>query len=128
MHAGNEWSGDGRGDGGDHQEKRADLDQFKGKLAGKILLLDEARDYKRTQKPDSHRHDDASLTELHTFDLPNDADEEKRAERLKKYTKRVELTKATNEFFANEGVLATTSISGWDNGMLRVGGGRATRA
>lgn len=79
-------------------------------------------------KPDSHRHDEASLEGLHTFDLPKDADKKKRAKRLKKYTERIELAKATHELFANEGVLATVGISGWDNGILRVGGGGSRKA
>lgn len=106
---------------------RADLEKYKGKLAGKILLLDEARPYKRGVEADSQRYDEASLAELQTFELPKDVSKDS-AKRIKKYTERQELARATNEFFAAEGVLATLSISGWDNGILRVGGGGSRKA
>ncbi|HEY8587254.1 MAG TPA: M20/M25/M40 family metallo-hydrolase [Rhodanobacter sp.] len=101
----------------------ADLEKYKGKLAGKILLLNEAREYQRGVRADSHRHDEAGLAELQAFAVPKDTDDKARAKRIKKYAERVELDKATNEFFVAEGVLATLSISGWDNGIIRVGGG-----
>lgn len=106
---------------------RADLEKYKGKLAGKILLLNEAREYKRGVEADSHRHDEAGLAELQAFAVPKDADND-RAKRIKRYTERQELTRATNEFFVAEGVLATLSISGWDNGIIRVGGGGSRKA
>ena len=108
-------------------KKRADLDKYKGKLAGKILLLNEAREYKRGVEADSHRHDEAGLAELQAFAVPKDADKD-RAKRIKAYTERQELARATNEFFVAEGVLATLGISGWDNGIIRVGGGGSRKA
>ncbi len=108
-------------------EKLADLDTYKGKLEGKILLLSEAREYARGEKADSHRHDDAGLAELQAFSVPKD-EKETRAERAKKYTERIGLAKATNEFFVAEGALAALSISGWDNGIIRVGGGGSRKA
>jgi carboxypeptidase Q len=106
---------------------RADLEKYKGKLAGKILLLNEAREYKRGVEADSHRHDEAGLAELQAFAVPKDADKD-RAKRIKTYTERQELARATNKFFVAEGVLATLSISGWDNGIIRVGGGGSRKA
>ncbi|QOW22473.1 M20/M25/M40 family metallo-hydrolase [Lysobacter avium] len=112
-------------------KKTEDLEKYKGKLKGKILLLSEAREYKPGEKPTFHRHDDAGLGELQAFEIPRDKGRDKedsRAERVRKYTERVALTKATNEFFVAEGVLATLSISGWDNGIIRVGGGGSRKA
>ena len=60
----------------------ADLEKYKGKLAGKILLLNEAREYKRGVEPDSKRYDEADLTELQTFAVPKDGSRD-RAKRLK---------------------------------------------
>ena len=108
-------------------KQRADLDKYKGKLAGKILLLNEAREYKRGVEADSHRHDEAGLAELQVFAVPRDADTD-RARRVRTYTERQELARATNEFFVAEGVLAALSISGWDNGIIRVGGGGSRKA
>lgn len=109
-------------------KKADDLDQYKGKLKGKILLLDEIRDYKRGVKPDSNRHDEAGLLEMHSFAVPSDKDKDERAKWIKKYAKRLDLAKARNEFFVAEGVLATLSISDWDNGILRVTGGGSRKA
>lgn len=108
-------------------KKPEDLDQYEGKLKGKILLLSEARDYKPGEKPSFYRHDEDGLGELQAFAVPEDKTDD-RAERVKKYTERQELSKARNEFFVAEGVLATLSISGWDNGIIRVGGGGSRKA
>jgi len=106
---------------------RKDLDQYKGKLKGKILLLDDARAYKPGTEADWQRYDAAGLAELQGFALPKDAKRD-RAALLKRYAERQELARATNEFFVAEGVLATIGVSGWDNGVLRVGGGGSRRA
>src|SRR6185312_1292489 len=106
---------------------RKDLDQYKGKLKGKILLLDDARAYKPGTEADWQRYDAAGLAELQGFALPKDAKRD-RAAFLKRYTERQELARAVNEFFVAEGALATIGISGWDNGVIRVGGGGSRRA
>ncbi|HEX7732512.1 MAG TPA: M20/M25/M40 family metallo-hydrolase [Rhodanobacter sp.] len=106
---------------------RKDLDQYKGRLKGRILLLDDARAYKPGTEADWQRYDEAGLAELQGFALPKDAKRD-RAALLKRYAERQELARATNEFFAAEGVLATIGISGWDNGIIRVGGGGSRRA
>src|SRR5690606_20343703 len=103
-------------------KKLEDLEKYRGKLAGKILLLGEAREYKRGTEPDSHRHDATSLEDLQAFTVPKSAAED-RAKRIKEYTERQELAKAVNAFFVEEGALAAISISGWDNGIIRVAGG-----
>ncbi|HLT29743.1 MAG TPA: hypothetical protein VK013_06855, partial [Myxococcaceae bacterium] len=36
-------------------KKLEDIEKYRGKLGGKILLLGEAREYKRGEEPDSHR-------------------------------------------------------------------------
>ncbi len=108
-------------------KKLADLDKYRGKLGGKILLLGEAREYKRGTEPDSHRHDATSLEGLQEFTVPKDSASD-RAKRVKEYSERVELAKATNEFFVAEGALASISISSWDNGIIRVAGGGSRKA
>ncbi|MDN5782468.1 MAG: M20/M25/M40 family metallo-hydrolase, partial [Luteimonas sp.] len=104
-----------------------DLEKYKGKLARKIVLLNEAREYKRGAEPDSNRHDEAGLAELQAFAVPKDKSRD-RAKRIKEFGERRELAKATNEFFVAEGVLAAISVSGWDNGIIRVGGGGSRKA
>jgi len=108
-------------------KKLVDLEKYKGQLRGKILLLGDARDYKRGTEADSHRHDATSLEDLQQFAIPKDTSKE-RAKRLKEFGERQELVRATNTFFVEEGALAAISISGWDNGIIRVGGGGSRKA
>ncbi|HEU4773439.1 MAG TPA: M20/M25/M40 family metallo-hydrolase [Lysobacter sp.] len=108
-------------------KKLADIDKYRGKLGGKILLLGEAREYKRPTEPDSHRHDATSLEGLQEFTIPKGTAKE-RDKRVKEYKERLELAKAVNTFFAEEGALAAISISGWDNGIIRVAGGGSRKA
>ncbi len=108
-------------------KKLADLEQYKGKLRGKILLLGDAREYKRGTDADSHRHDATSLEGLQEFTIPKTANKD-RAKRVKEFSERQELARATNAFFAEEGALASISISGWDNGIIRVAGGGSRKA
>lgn len=107
---------------------KGDLDQYKGKLRGKIVLLSQARDYKPDTEAASKRYDEAGLTELLDFAIPAPKDPAARDKRLKDYLERTELAKATNQFLIDEGALAALSISGWDDGILRVGGGGSRKA
>ncbi|MBB3343595.1 hypothetical protein FHW73_001461 [Luteimonas sp. RC10] len=105
-----------------------DIDKQRGKLAGKIVLLDEARAYKPADKPDFRRYTEEDLGELQTFPVPQDPAGDAQDKRLEEYRKRQALNRALNTFFAEEGVLATLSISSWDNGIVRVMGGGARKA
>ncbi|VXB75236.1 Peptidase [Luteimonas sp. 9C] len=105
-----------------------DIEKQRGKLAGKIVLLDEARAYKPADKPDFRRHTEEDLGELQTFPVPEDRDPDAQNKRLDEYRKRQALVRALNTFFAEEGVLATLSISSWDNGIVRVMGGGGRKA
>ena len=105
----------------------ADIEKYRGKLGGKVLLLGEAREYKRGTEPDSHRHDATSLEGLQEFTVPKTAVAD-RAKRVKEYGERQQLTRAVNAFFAEEGALAAISISSWDNGIIRVAGGGSRKA
>lgn len=104
------------------------LEEQRGKLRGKILLLSDARDYKPGTNPDFHRHDDASLAELQAYAVPADRPAFDRAAEARRWNERIELQRATHQFLMDEGVAAIISISGWDNGIIRVGGGGSRRA
>ncbi|MDV3467979.1 M20/M25/M40 family metallo-hydrolase [Stenotrophomonas sp. C3(2023)] len=108
-------------------DKLADLDRYRGKLRGKVLLLGDARAYKRASEANSHRHDATSLEGLQAFTVPRDAADD-RAKRVKEYSERQALARAVNTFFVEEGALAAISISGWDNGIIRVAGGGSRKA
>ena len=106
----------------------ADIDKQRGKLRGKIVLLDDARAYKPAEKADFRRYSETELGELQTFPVPQDRDPDAQNKRLDEYRKRQALVRALNTFFAEEGVLATLSISSWDNGIVRVMGGGGRKA
>lgn len=105
-----------------------DMEKQKGKLAGKIVLLDDARTYKPSDKPDFRRYTEEDLGELQTFPVPEDVDSAGRDVRMQEFRKRQALVKKLNAFLAEEGVLATLSISSWDNGVVRVMGGGSRMA
>ncbi len=48
-----------------------ELNQYKGKVAGKILLLGDPRYPDPIDKPEFHRYSDAELQELSTYEIPN---------------------------------------------------------
>jgi len=106
----------------------ADIDKQRGKLRGKIVLLDDARAYKPAEKADFRRYEETELGELQTFPVAADAEPDAQEKRLEEYRKRQALTKALNTFLAEEGVLATLSLSSWDNGIIRATGGGARKA
>lgn len=105
-----------------------DIDKQKGKLRGKIVLVDDARAYKAAEKADFRRYSETELGELQTFPVAADAEPGAQDKRLEEFRKRQALSKALNKFLAEEGVLATLSISSWDNGIVRVMGGGARKA
>ncbi|MDO5610799.1 MAG: M20/M25/M40 family metallo-hydrolase [Pseudomonadota bacterium] len=107
---------------------QADLDKHKGKLRGKILFVSDTREYKPGSEPDFHRHDDAGLAELQRFAVPKDRPARDLEAERKRFRERAEFSRKLNQYLADEGVLATVSISGWDNGIIRVGGGGSRKA
>ena len=91
-----------------------DLDQYKGKLARKIVLFGEMRDVPPVDKPLFVRLDDAELKKLTEYPLkPRD-----REKFLQEYMKRLELRQKVGQFLADEHALAviTPSRDGRDGG------------
>ena len=109
-------------------ESKADLEKFKGKLRGKILLVSDARPYKFGEKPDSSRYTEAELTDLIGVDVPADRGGRSRDEMMKRYLDRMTFGPTLNQFLVDEGALATVSMSRWDNGILVLGGGGSRKA
>lgn len=107
---------------------QADLDKYKGKLKGKILFISDAREIKPSDKPDFVRYDEDKLKELQSFAIPKPADPAKRKADAEDFLRQRELTQYSNRFLAEEGVLATVSLSSWDNGIIRVTGGGSRKA
>ena len=99
-------------------ETEKDLEQYKGKLAGKILLLDEPLELKEPEGSDFKRYDRAGLEELAQYEPPSP-----RSDYRGRARKRRALARAKAELFAKEGALATISISPRENGVVRVTSG-----
>lgn len=96
-------------------ESEKDLEQYKGQLAGKILLLDEPLELKEPEGSDFKRYDRAGLDELAQYEPPT-----RRSDFRERARKRRALARARASFFAAEKALATISISPRENGVLRV--------
>jgi carboxypeptidase Q len=108
----------------------SDLEKWKGKLAGAILLLGDQRDLKAPDANLFSRYNDEGLSKLSVFEIPRrpgappagaapggpNADPQA-------FARRAQFGRTLREFFAKEKVLATIDPSGLDAGMIRIGGG-----
>jgi carboxypeptidase Q len=95
-----------------------DLDEYRGKVAGKILLLDDAREFKQPEDAQFNRYSPEDLDKLTGFNT--DADERDwQAGAIKRW----KLRKAVNEFTEKEQVAAVIETSGRVNGVVRVTSG-----
>lgn len=108
----------------------ADLEAQKGKLAGKIVLLDSGRpDAEAENRPgpirtdDFERFDDDKLGDLVDFDVREPRRETFRERARKRHAFGPKLA----EYLVAEGVLATVELSSRDFGILRGGGESANR-
>ena len=107
-------------------DSKDDLAKWKGKLKGKILFTDDLRAYKPNEKSDFQRHDHNSLEELLSYPLADDRKMDPAM--LAKFRARMELAPLLNQFLIDEGVVATVSISSWNDGIVRVMGGGSRKA
>jgi len=99
-----------------------DFDQYRGKLAGKVLLLDEAHDFSK-DKVEPRRYTAEALAELGQYQIPKEVD----GDRDKSFLERVRLRRAKTKFFADEKALATLEASERPWGIVRVGAGGSYR-
>lgn len=94
-----------------------DLAKWKGKLAGKILLLDEAKESKASSDPLLDRHDDQELADMCHYELPTTGGNW-REEAPKRWRFRQEV----RAFLVAEKVVATLEVSSRESTLVRVGG------
>ncbi len=105
-------------------ETDADLEKWKGKLEGAIVLIGEARDLKAPDAVLFERYDDEGLRKAALFEFPrprggvNGAPFDRQA-----MGRRFAFQKTLREFLAREKALATIEASGLDASMIRIGGG-----
>jgi hypothetical protein len=99
-------------------DSEEDLEQYRGKLAGKILFVDEAREFKAPEDPDPERYSPDQLEKLGEFEIPGEARDFR-----KMAIKRWRLRKAVNDFLVKEKAVAVVEASARLNGIVRVTGG-----
>jgi peptidase M28-like protein len=78
-----------------------DIDKYKGKLGGKIVLLGEMRDVPPVDKPLFVRYTDKDLEDIAQYDIAPSRDLERR---IQQYLKRAELREKVAAFLAEEKV------------------------
>jgi carboxypeptidase Q len=84
-------------------KKAEDLDKYKGKVTGKIVLFGEMREVKPVDKPLFERYDDKELANLVEYPLTPNREYE---EYVKTYAQRRELYAKAKEFLVSEHALA----------------------
>jgi hypothetical protein len=104
-------------------ESQEDLDEWQGKLAGAIVLLDDAAAAKQVDAELFERWDEAGLEELVQYDIPDDSHADWRKRMLKRFMFRKRLA----AFLEGEGVVSTIEPSSRDNGIVRVTGNSTNR-
>src|SRR6202140_385806 len=108
-------------------KKEEDLDKYKGKLGGKVVLLGDMRDVKPVDKPLFEREDEKDLAKIFEHPLTPERDDF-----VTEYMKRLELREKVAKLLASEHALAVIlpSRDGRNNGgsggtiFVDSGGGR----
>jgi carboxypeptidase Q len=101
-------------------KKEADLEPWKGKLAGKVVLIDNPREMPEPGKEAPRVLSEDDLRELERYEIPEERDAE---EHKKTIISRASFRLALSRFLADEKVLATLEPSTRPWGVIR-----ATRA
>lgn len=87
-------------------DSEADFAKYKGKLAGKIVLLGAMRDVPPEEKALFERYSEKELEDLAQFPLSGDENEGLTPERIARFVKRYKLVAQIAQFFAEEKVAA----------------------
>jgi carboxypeptidase Q len=99
---------------------QADLDKYKGQLAGKIVLNGDMREIKPQEKPALQRYDEKELADLAQYQVPS----EKSRFNPQEIAQRIAFQKTLNQYLMDEKVagIIDPSRSG-DNGLVFVQSG-----
>jgi hypothetical protein len=84
-----------------------DLAKYRGKLAGKILLVGDDPDLKLSTEPLSERYNDKSLAEIGTYQIPS----ERVNPLFREFAQRARFQRQLNKFYEEEKVLAVIDHS-----------------
>jgi len=92
-------------------DEESDLEQYKGKLEGKIVTTDDVNEYKVSFEPLARRYTDEDLENIAMASSPRQRGNWTEAD-LARWRKRRQLRNLTSTFFKEEGVLAVLTGSG----------------
>jgi carboxypeptidase Q len=101
-------------------EKPEDMEKYRGKLAGAVVLFGDMRDVKPHSEAELKRYDEKSLDELSQYAVGSDR---RLATFREEYVKRLALRKQLRQFWADEKVAAVIEPSRGDGGTLFVQSG-----
>ncbi len=96
----------------------SDLEQWRGQLAGKILLLSDTRTAEDPDGVEFRRYSESELEDRKRYPVPRARRDFRAGAR-----RRWEFTRRLNRFLEEEGVVATVRISSRDAGIVRVTSG-----
>lgn len=100
-----------------------ELQKFKGKLRGKVAMLNEPTDTEEPRRPISQRYTAAELAEMKNFDLKAPASDAPAPEDSIAQRRKVQrFNDAREVFLKTEGVRGALFRSSWDGGLVRVMG------
>lgn len=99
-------------------DNESDVEQWKGKLAGKVLLVSEPREIKDIEKPMFERYSTEELGEIAKYG----PDRRRTPLDREGLLKRIKMARVLRPFFKEEGALATLEASDRERGIIRVQG------
>jgi hypothetical protein len=100
-------------------ESKEDLEKNKGKLAGAIVLMAEAREMNVQEKAALDRYDDTELAELASYDIPTP----RSSARSRDFARRREFRKELAKFAVEEKIAALIDTGSGEGGVFRVQSG-----
>jgi hypothetical protein len=89
------------------QEMARDMERYKGKLAGKIVLFGDDPEVISPMEPLTRRYDDKALEQIDQYTIPS----ERNDQRFREFQRRARLLRQLNKFFADEQVAAVIEHS-----------------
>jgi hypothetical protein len=102
-------------------KKAADLEKYKGKLKGAIVLTQGEKDLPISFEPVAHRYTEAELKDLEN--APEPGARSPYASRMEEYQARLQLQNAVNKFVKDEGAAVTLEPSQGKDGTVFVASG-----
>jgi carboxypeptidase Q len=102
---------------------KEEIEKFKGKLSGKVVIYGESREIKVSDKPLAERYDEKRLEEYAEYKIPGTTPSRYGPNFREEYLKRREVRRIADKLFAEEKALAVVTQGAHDGGTLSVQSG-----